>query len=227
MKRYHLYQLLLFILFGFQVVHAQESPVGNWISLNPQLNFSKRFSMQNDFQIRHFKPFSDYEQTLLRTLFTYSLVPDKVYISAGAAFSHQASYNQVTGLKKSVDERRLHQQLALKQQVGRFYLQHRYRIEQRFFYERFILRWRYQFSVQVPLNHRQIEKKTVYIGLNNEVFLNNKPPTFDRNRFQAGIGYYFNPGFRAEAAYMWQMYESDYRPQFVFTIFKSVNLYKE
>jgi hypothetical protein len=91
-------------------------------------------------------------------------------------------------------EKRLWEQLIINQYLSRLKFEHRYRIEQRWFTFRdgshpFRNRIRYRLNTFVPLNHRTITDKTVFLSAYDEVFLNPVGPTFERNRLYAGIGY--------------------------------------
>lgn len=82
---------------------------------------------------------------------------------------------------------------TIKDNIGRLFLEHRYRIEQRFFTTGYRNRFRYRLGIAIPLNHKKMETKTVYISTFDELFLTNTTPYFERNRFYIGAGYRINP----------------------------------
>jgi hypothetical protein len=43
----------------------------------------------------------------------------------------------------------------------------------------------------VPLNHPKIETGTIYLGVYDEIFINDKATFFDRNRLYGGLGYQY------------------------------------
>jgi hypothetical protein len=57
-----------------------------------------------------------------------------------------------------------------KQHFGRLYLQHRYRIEERFLPNSFDLRFRYFLSANIALSNKELIDKTIYLSLYNELF---------------------------------------------------------
>jgi len=96
-----------------------------------------------------------------------------------------------------IQEARLWQQLILTQYPNRLKLEHRYRLEQRWFRFRddstaFGQRLRYRLNAFLPLNRTVFGPRTVFLSAYNEIFLNPKGPFFERNRFYLGAGYQLN-----------------------------------
>ena len=94
-------------------------------------------------------------------------------------------------------EKRLWLQIVLSQYLDRLKLEHRYRIEQRWFDYRGDSterrnRIRYRLNAFLPLNSKTITDKTFFLSVYDEIFLNPKGPVFERNRVYAGAGYQFN-----------------------------------
>lgn len=94
-------------------------------------------------------------------------------------------------------EFRMWQQLIINQSLERLKFEHRYRVEQRWQNHRdrpdeYRNRIRYRFNMAVPLNNPRIGPQTVFASTYNEIFLNNRAPHFERNRFYAGLGYQTN-----------------------------------
>jgi hypothetical protein len=89
-------------------------------------------------------------------------------------------------------ETRLWEQMTVNQFLDRIKIEHRYRIEQRFFDDApYRNRFRYRLNIAVPLNHHKITAKTLYIAMFDEVFFNNRAPHIERNRFSLAMGYQF------------------------------------
>lgn len=94
-------------------------------------------------------------------------------------------------------EKRLWEQLVINQFLARIRFEHRYRVEQRWINFRdgtdtFRSRIRYRLNMFVPINNRTLTDKTVFLSVNNEIFLNPVGPAFERNRAYAGLGYQVN-----------------------------------
>ena len=76
--------------------------------------------------------------------------------------------------------------------MGRVKFEHRYRFEQRFIESDFKMRFRYRLMLFYPLDRPVIEKGSFYIGIYDELFINDKSNFFDRNRLYAGLGYQYD-----------------------------------
>jgi hypothetical protein len=109
----------------------------------------------------------------------------------------EAAFNQA-----QITEFRLWEQMTVNQYLDRVKIEHRYRAEQRWQNGIFRNRFRYRLNVAIPLNHAKIEAKTFFIGIFDEVFLNNKPPHFERNRFSAGLGYQFDKAMSLQVGWL-------------------------
>ncbi len=99
-------------------------------------------------------------------------------------------------------ETRLWEQMVVNQFLDRIKIEHRYRIEQRFFETGYRNRFRYRLNLAIPLNHRKIDPKTWYVAVFDEIFLNNRAPHFERNRFSLALGYQFTKALNIQAGWM-------------------------
>lgn len=101
----------------------------------------------------------------------------------GGNFKRPATANEV----------RVWQEAIIKDNIGRVFLENRFRIEQRFFTTGYRNRFRYRLGIAVPINNKKMETKTFYLSTFNELFLTNTEPYFERNRFFLGCGYRILP----------------------------------
>jgi hypothetical protein len=108
-------------------------------------------------------------------------------------------------------EFRLWEQMTVNQFLSRLKIEHRYRIEQRWVNGLYRNRFRYRLNMFVPLNHKKIEPKTWFISVYDEVFINNKAPHFERNRFSAALGYQIDKSINVQAGWLNQY---NYSPTF-------------
>ena len=220
--------LLIFtFLLCLTVSQAQKSDVGNWVVFNLQTNFTKRINLLSDFNIRNYYLFNDLEKGLIRTTINYHLVPNQIIAGAGAAFVHNEAYSAGSDSKRISEERRLHQQIQFRHTAGPLFITHRYRFEERFFSHRNRLRFRYQLSIQAPLNKKEMTKGAVYTTFMNEVMLHTTAPIYDRNRIALGAGYVINNHLRLDISMMWQILETSRRPQTLLTISKTLDFTSE
>lgn len=110
-------------------------------------------------------------------------------------------YDDLSGPPTNL-ETRLWEQLQINQTIDRVKIEHRYRVEQRFFSTGYKNRFRYRLNLAIPLNHRKVIANTWFVGIFNEIFLNNKSPHFERNRFYLGLGYQFTKAISAQLGWM-------------------------
>lgn len=225
MKKIPLYLLLSAMLQWPLHLHAQDSPLGCWKVYNGTVHFSEKTGINFDLNQRSYNALDDLEQILLRGGLYYNLPGGNVQLMGGFAWAYTAPYIAGTDEKTDFEERRFHQQVVFRQQTGRLFMSHRYRVEQRFFSNRNNFRFRYQLLLQIPLNKTVMEPRSVYMILMDEIFINDRSPAFDRNRSAAGIGYVLHKNLRAECSYMWQMLEKSTRPQIVISIVQQLRLH--
>lgn len=106
-------------------------------------------------------------------------------------------------------EKRLWGQVVLSQYANRLKLEHRYRVEQRWFTYRDDStgtrnRLRYRLNAFLPLNHRTLGPKTVFLSVYDELFINPKGPALERNRVYAGVGYQLTKALTLQAGWVLQ-----------------------
>ena len=124
---------------------------------------------------------------------------------------------------KTSGEHRIYQEALYPVKFGnRIYTNHRFRYEQRFVENQNLRsRYRYNLFINVPLNKKTLEKKTLYLALYNEIFINgqraignnNSVEIFDRNRAYAALGYFIKNGFRVQLGVMNQTTDSQSKNQ--------------
>ncbi len=113
-----------------------------------------------------------------------------------------------------VPQLRLWEQAILTQTLGRAKLYHQYRLEQRWRRDydvgaafQLSFRWRYKISAYVPLNKARMVAGTLFLNLNEEVFIQSGPSIiydhFEDNRVYGGLGYVLSDSVQFQAGYMW------------------------
>ena len=212
----------LLVLFLTANVNAQKTDTGNWFLYFGNQKINNRWNWHNEVQYRNFNFAGDLEQLLLRTGIGYNLTENNNNILLGYAYVHSEPYIAGSDDKLETDEHRIFQQFITKQQFGRVYIQHRYRVEERFLKDDFKMRFRYFLSLNVPINKKALDKNAIYASAYNEIFLNTEQNQFDRNRLYGGIGYCFSKNIKVEAGIMSQMLANNSRAQFQIMIFNSL-----
>jgi hypothetical protein len=204
---------------------GQSSDVGNWMIYFGNQAINNKWSWWNEVQYRNYNLVGDLEQLNFRTGLGYNLSENNNQLLFGYAFIRSENYVS-SNQKNSVNEHRLYQQFITRQQFGRVFIQHRYRIEERFLPNDFDVRFRYFTGLNVPINQKTMAKKALYLSAYNEVFINTEKPIYDRNRIYGAIGYVFSKHWRTEAGFMRQMKEKNSRNQFQLVVFNSLPLSK-
>jgi hypothetical protein len=205
-------QLIFIILIGFSTAYyAQKSDLGAWYMYFGNNKISKKLNFHNEIQYRNFDGIGDLEQLLIRTGIGYDLTENNNNILLGYGFILSQPY--MNGEKTENIEHRIFQQFITKQKFGRFNLQHRYRLEERFLQDDFRMRFRYYLGFNIPVTKKEMLPKTLYISAYNEIFLNLDSPVFDRNRVYGALGFVINKNMRIEAGYMNQIQENKNRGQ--------------
>lgn len=210
MKHIKLLSVLFFSLtsvFSF----AQNNDLGAWYMYFGNNKITKKFNLHNEIQYRNFNGIGDLEQLLIRTGIGYDLTDNNNNILLGYGFILSKPYKN--GEKTENIEHRIFQQFITKQKFGRFNLQHRYRLEERFLEDDFRMRFRYYLGFNIPLSNKEMEPKTLYLSAYNEFFLHLNSPVFDRNRVYGALGFVINKNMKIEAGYMNQIQENKNRGQ--------------
>ena len=179
--------LLVLNLLVPAALFSQQSDLGNWLMYFGQNRFSDKISLHTEVQYRnHTVAPTNTEQLLLRTGINYHLKTAMITGGYGYIGSHVYLSDQ-TG--PEVVEHRIFQQLITNNYIGRFKLEHRYRIEQRWVEGDYKNRVRYRLMAFIPINKKKVEKGAIFIGLYDEIFINTKQTYFDRNRLYGAVGY--------------------------------------
>lgn len=191
--------IVVALLFLPNLIHSQidQGKLGGWYMYFFNTSFKESsWGVQGDVQLRNWNIGGDLEQLLIRGGLTFQPKTANIKFTAG--------YGDVTsgafGAENTVTrESRIYQEALFPVKIGsRFYTNHRIRYEQRFVQSQdFRTRFRYNLFLNVALTSKEIKRKTLYLALYNEIFINGERrigdgktvEIFDRNRFYAALGY--------------------------------------
>ncbi len=165
--------------------------LGSWTVLNLRGKIKGRFNFTLETQTRSLKFYNQFfyyeykggvSYNINNTFTVFAGVGKYNTYTAGGNFKRPMLANEVRSWFEA----------TMKQNVSRFFFEHRYRIEQRFFTTGYRNRFRYRLALAVPLNKPTLGYNTFYLSTFNELFLTNNAPFFERNRFYIGAGYRFS-----------------------------------
>lgn len=200
-------------------VHSQQ--IGNWFSYLGGLDLSSKYTFHNELQYRNYD-FGQLEQFMFRTGIGVNLTEKNNNLLIGYACV-LASPSVLSSREDLTQEQRMFQQFITKQHFGRVYIQHRYRIEERFLPNSFDLRFRYFLSANIALSNKELVDNTLYLSVYNELFISaSKENAFDRNRIYGGLGYQFNSKFKLELGMLDQVSQHTHRAQVQVTLFSQL-----
>jgi hypothetical protein len=180
--------LLLFNLFVSACLAAQSNSTGSWNVINTKVHFGNN----NGFiffegVLRTQKLTTDFFYHDLKAGFVYN-PSDKIGFHFGVG--DFATYNAEGNFKSPVqNEVRMWEQLQLNSRISVVRLEHRYRIEQRFFNTGYRNRFRYRLNTITPILKSKTKPRALNILLYDEVFLTDTNPIFEKNRWFAGVTY--------------------------------------
>jgi hypothetical protein len=208
----------LFIIISSCVLNAQtEKKIDNqsllWTRYYNQLDLNKKWSIHSEIENRIFLNPMVENLFVARVQGRYKL-SEQVVMGSGIAYFSVATQDPNINLGFNKPEYRIQQDITLKQNFGKIFLNHRYQIEERFFQNfnnqglvsgtTFAFRFRYR--IQGEYDFWKAENQYLRTIVYDEIMINggNKivKNTFDQNRIYAGLQYGINPKLAVEMGYM-------------------------
>lgn len=228
MKQYILSLLtcISFCISQSGTAQINQDQLGTWYMYFFNTTFKESsWGVQGDIQYRNWNIIGDLEQLLLRSGVTYKPKNTDIKFTLGYG-------NITTGTfgsdNSTTTESRIYQEALFPVKFGsRFYTNHRFRYEQRFVENQdFRTRYRYNLFLNIPLNKKSMDSKTLYLALYNELFINgqrkiggnNTVEFFDRNRFYTALGYILKKGLKVQFGIMTQTTNNWSKRQLQFSI---------
>jgi len=208
MKRTFLLFALLFTISNF----AQEignDEFGSWFMYFGMNKVSEKLSIHTEAQFRYYEQAKNFNQLLLRTGLNYHINPNAIatfgygYISTDPTFD---DFRLVGGdalvEDSNIREHRIFEQFILKNTVGQFKFEHRYRLEQRFINDEDFggndtqHRVRYRLQVTLPLTD------ILFLNFYDEIFLNLQNSVYGQNRLYGALGVNVTENLSVQAGYL-------------------------
>jgi hypothetical protein len=212
MKNSFYYLLISISILLPKIGNAQinEDKLGAWYMYFYNTAFKETsWGIQGDLQFRNWNVAGDLEQLLLRSGVTYKPKKANIKFTLGYGNITTGTYGSI---KSTSAESRMYQEALFPVKFGnRFYTNHRFRYEQRFVENQdFRTRYRYNLFLNIALNKKEMEQKTIYLALYNELFINGQKAVgngqtvelYDRNRLYTALGYILKKGLKVQLGMM-------------------------
>jgi len=186
-----------------------KNDLGSWGMFFNQTRIHNKWSLHSEIQFRSYEIKPNTEQLLIRGGINYHYNKSVIFTGGYGWITNYKDDADGDFLKPpTVNENRIWQQMQLKNNIGRVFLEHRYRIEQRWINQsnstNYKNRIRYLLRLSIPINKKEIKKNTIFVGLHDEVFIHLNSTPFDRNRLYGALGYQFNLITNIQIGYLFQ-----------------------
>ncbi len=193
---------LLVIVLLSGVLSAQntgEEDWGAWYMYFGTNKISDKFSLHTEAQFRYYETTGNFNQLLLRTGLNFHINTDAIVTLGYGYIATDGTFEEFPD-EINTKENRIFQQLILKNKVGEFLFEHRYRLEQRFIDFGDLTdtqhRARYRLQVTLPLTD------TFFINVYDEVFLNLQDEVFGQNRLYGALGMHITSNSSLQIGYL-------------------------
>ena len=179
---------------------AQHS-IGAWNIFNFKLNLNKHWSVFEESHLRGQKFYNNFSYFEVKGGAAYAFKKFLALVGFGRFLTYSDGYN----FKKPYvnKEWRLWEQFLMNDYLGRFKMENRIRIEQRWtsslgYRDRF----KYRLNFALPLTKKRISPGTFYLTAWDEVYLTDADPHFETNRIYAGAGYQFSKQLTIQSGFL-------------------------
>jgi hypothetical protein len=169
-------------------IFAQKIDLGSWNILNLKYNYSEKWSVFGETQLRSLKFYRNFHYYEYKVGFNYKIHKNvNLTLGAGSYQTFKEGGNFV--LPKNNNEFRLWPQIILFQTLGKIKIEQRYRSEFRFTSNGYRNRFRYRLGVSYAFNKERNGYKPYQVSASNEIFFTDKGTYFERNRFLFAFNY--------------------------------------
>ena len=135
--------IVILVLFGAHTIGAQTNTLGSWNIVNVKLNYTEKWSVFAEAQLRSLKFYDHFHYYEYKGGINYKAFKN-VTLTLGAGSYQTYAEGGDFVLPKNNDEFRLWPQITLFQSIGKIKIEQRYRAEQRFNSSCYSNRFRYR-----------------------------------------------------------------------------------
>ncbi len=195
-------QLLILILIPSFVLIAQETgenQLGSWYMYFGTNKVAEQWSIHTEAQLRHYENSKNFNQLLLRTGLNYHINTNAIATVGYGYITTDSTFEEFPD-ETNAKEHRIFEQFILKNKVGKFKFEHRYRLEQRFldFGDRTDTQHRARYRLQITLPLTDI----FFLNFYDEIFLNLQDEVFGQNRLYGALGVNVTENLSAQVGYL-------------------------
>ncbi len=189
----------LSFIFTSKAQETGEDDWGAWYMYFGTNQVTDKLSIHTEAQFRFYEVTSTFNQLLLRTGLNYHITDNAIATLGYGYINTDGTFEDIPEEENS-NEHRIFQQFILRNAVGKFKFEHRYRLEQRFISTQFDdfteHRARYRLQLTYPINEKW------FLNVYDEVFVNLQEPIFGQNRLYGAIGYNVQKNFNVQLGYL-------------------------
>lgn len=198
MKRTILLLALFFAISSFSQ-QVGDDKLGSWHMYFGTNKISEKVSIHTEAQMRYYENGKNFNQLLLRTGINYHINQDAIVTFGYGFIETDTDFSELADLANTF-EHRLFEQLILKNMVGHFKFEHRYRLEQRFinFPDRNETQNRARYRLQVTLPLTDI----FFLNFYDEIFLNLQGSVYGQNRLYGALGLNVTENLSVQIGYL-------------------------
>lgn len=201
-----------------------EEELGAWYMYFGMNKIAEKWSIHSEVQFRYYETTTNFNQLLLRTGINYHINPNAIATFGYAFIETDGDFNEPVN-ESNFGEHRLFEQFILKNKVGKFDVEHRYRLEHRWldFVDRndFQNRARYRLQVTHPI------AGPWFVNVYDEIFVNFQDNPFGQNRLFGALGYKASKSLSFQAGYLKNHFTNAHFDRLQLAVFYNPDLRKK
>ncbi|MEP3210420.1 MAG: DUF2490 domain-containing protein [Maribacter sp.] len=191
--------LALFFTISTFAQQIGDDKLGSWHMYFGTNTISEKVSLHTEAQMRYYENGKNFNQLLLRTGINYHINPNAIATFGYGFIETDVTFEELGDLA-NLTEHRIFEQFILKNTVGQFKFEHRYRLEQRFisFTDRNETQNRARYRLQVTLPLTDI----FFLNFYDEIFLNLQDNVYGQNRLYGALGLNVTENLSVQIGYL-------------------------
>ncbi len=191
--------LALFFTISTFAQQIGDDKLGSWHMYFGTNTISEKVSLHTEAQMRYYENGKNFNQLLLRTGINYHINPNAIATFGYGFIETDVTFEELGDLA-NLTEHRIFEQFILKNTVGQFKFEHRYRLEQRIisFPDRNETQNRARYRLQVTLPLTDI----FFLNFYDEIFLNLQDNVYGQNRLYGALGLNVTENLSVQIGYL-------------------------